>query len=111
MRHEIQFGLFNKHTIPGVCACVRATGQMTDIPELHQCGGSRRGCTLVAWNSALCLSNAKRSSDMNVMTPVSVSAGGPSRGSADVLWNRASSVPNMPARINGAVRAKIPPFQ
>jgi hypothetical protein len=74
---------------------------MTDIRELHQCGGRRRGCTLVAWNSALCRSNANRSSDMNVMTPASVSAGGPSRGAAGVLWNAASPESNMRAKVRG----------
>ena len=48
-------------------------------------GGSSRGCALVAWNSAWCWSNTKRSGPMKVIVPLAVSAGGPSRGAALVL--------------------------
>jgi hypothetical protein len=53
-------------------------------------GGSSRGCALVAWNSALCWSKTNRSSDMKLILPLAVSAGGPSRGAA-LVWRKPAS--------------------
>ena len=71
---------------PAKTGCTRR--HTTSPPRMT--GGRRRDCAPVASNSAWCLSNTKRSSDMKVIVPLAVSAGGPSRGAAVVFWNAAS---------------------
>ena len=58
-------------------------------------GGSSRGCAPVASNSAWCRSKTNRSSEMKVIVPLAVSAGGPSRGAALVLRKPGSHGSNM----------------